>query len=65
MQKNMIQKATGTASNEKLDTRFLLGGILFSFIFTFIIWWTRQRLAFGEDLLVGDSIFYIKRRSGI
>jgi hypothetical protein len=58
MQKNIDQKGSIKPSSEILDTRFLLGGILFSFLFTFIIWWTGQRLASIPHLTDQGALWY-------
>ena len=44
MQKKEVQKTIHENTSQKLDSRYLFGGILFSIVFTFIIWWTGQRL---------------------
>ena len=58
MQKNVDQNLSRKPSSEILDTRFLLGGILFSFIFTFIIWWTGQSLASIPHLPDQGALWY-------
>ncbi len=58
MQKTMIQKPPRKQSGEKLETLFLLGGIFFSLIFTFIIWWTGQRLASVAHLPDQGALWY-------
>ena len=44
MQKKEVQKTIHENTSQKLDSRYLFGGILFSIVFTFIIWWIGQRL---------------------
>jgi hypothetical protein len=58
MQNKVIQKTTGKSHIQKLDVRFLFGGILFSLIFTFIIWWTGQRLSSIPHLPDQGALWY-------
>ncbi len=57
-QNKAIQKTTGKPTSQKLDIRFLLGGILFSLIFSFIIWWTGQRLSSVSHLPDQGALWY-------
>jgi hypothetical protein len=46
------------ASTQKLDTRYLWGGILFSILFTILIWWSGQRLAAIPHLPDQGALWY-------
>ena len=43
---------------QKLDTRFLWGGILFSLLFTILIWWSGQRLSTIPHLPDQGALWY-------
>jgi hypothetical protein len=58
MENNEINKTMSKSPNQKLNIRFLIYGILFSLIFTFIIWWTGQRLSSIPHLADTGPLWY-------